>query len=279
MGIDIIRLGEQQHLGGSDVEAKDLAQLTCRDYAVQNPRMFIWLMVALKDRQLFPWWGYDQSMEQEIQTLNELWSISNPQSLFDCLLLSQLKRFAGSNFFAIFPGNIKTEGWGKLREADRSLFLRGQGCVYHMQGSFDSKLTINWVPFWQPQSLVRDPSFASLWRLFMASKSEDPTASISFFSLSDPTKLAEAVSLLIDPEDDRSEKLAKIVDWFGLYTSPLMDPYSPACVMYTNKQQYISKFTELQKNMTGLYEEAKSQLIAKPQPNTALRLLSRHIAL
>ncbi len=279
MGIDIIRLNDSQIEPGSTVDPKDLAQLTCRDYSVENPNMYIWLMAALRDRALFPWWSYDHQLEQEMRTLNELWSVSTQQSLFDCLFLSSLKRFAGSHFFAILPGNIKNEGWGKLRESDRTTFLRGQGCVYHMQGSFDSKLSINWVPFWQPQSLVRDPSFSNLWRLFMASKGDDTTASLSFFSLADPTKLSQVINTLIEPEENRSEKLAGLVDWFGLYTSPLSESFSPACVLYSAEKKYLTRFSELQNSFTGLFEEAKKQLIAKPHPSTALRLLSRHIPL
>jgi hypothetical protein len=279
MGIDIIRLNEGTTEREGALRAQDLAQLTCREYAIQNPEMYIWLMVAMRDRALFPWWQYDFRMEKEIQSLNELWSISTQQSLFDCLFLSMLKRFAGPNFFVLFPGNVKSDGWTKLRESDRSVFQRGQGCVYHLQGSFDSKLSINWVPFWQPQSMVRDPNFANLWRLFMASKSEDATASISFFSLSDPKKMAQVATLLIDQEEQRSEKLAQLVDWFGVYTSPQTEAYSPACVFYTGQKEQISRFTELQKTFTGLFEEAKKQLIAKPEPSTVLRLLSRHIPL
>src|ERR1044071_992099 len=267
MGIEIIRLTENQPEVGSHVDPQDLAQLTCKDYAVANPQMFIWLMVALKGRMLFPWWTYDQSLEQEIRTLNELWSITTPESLFDCLFLSALKRFAGSHLFAIFPGNIKSEGWTKLRESDRSVFLRGQGCVYHLQGAFDSKLAINWVPFWQPQSLVRDPSFSSLWRLFGASKGEDDTASISFFSLADPTQLAKVIGLLIEPEEERSEKLSQVVDWFGLYTTPISEAYSPACVLYTAHQEYIERFGQFQKIFSALFEEAKKQLLDNPHPS------------
>ena len=279
MGIDIIKLTDSQIEPGATRDLKDYAQLSCRDFSVENPPMSIWLMAALRDRALFPWWSYDYQLEQEMRTLDEIWSITTQQSLFDCLFLSVLKRFAGSHFFAILPGNIKNEGWGKLRESDRTTFLRGQGCVYHIQGSFDSKLAINWVPYWQPQSLVRDPSFSNLWRLFMASKGDDTTASLSFFSLSDPRKLAEVVSVLIEPEESRSERLAGLVDWFGLYSSPLAESFSPACVLYSGDKKQISRFSELQNSFTGLFEEAKKQLIAKPHPSTALRLLSRHIPL
>src|SRR6266487_1484857 len=109
MGIEIIRLGESQEKTQAGIQSQELVQLSFRDYAVSAPSMFIWLMLGFRDRPLFPWWQYDQSIDQDIQSLNDLWSISTPQGLFDCLFLSCLKKFAGSNFFAILPGNIKSE--------------------------------------------------------------------------------------------------------------------------------------------------------------------------
>jgi hypothetical protein len=279
MGIDIIRLGEQASEKTAKLTSDDLVQLTCRDYDLSELGLKIWLTVGYKDRPLFPWWQYDHKLDQDIQSLNELWSISTPQTLFDCLFLSTLKRFAGSHFFAIIPGNVKSDGWGKLRESDRTTFLRGQGCVYHLQGEFTNKLSLNWVPFYQPQSLVRDPAFTNMWRLFLASQGEEANRCISFFSLSDPSKLAKVISLLIEPDDARSERLAELVDWFGLYTSPVDDASSPACVLYTKGQEHVTRFADLQKNFTGLFEEGKKQLLQAPVPSTVTRLLSRHIAL
>ncbi len=280
MGIDIIKLGDRATAGtGSPLKYGDLVQLTCRDYDLGEEGLKIWLTVGYKDRPLFPWWTYDQKLDQDLQTLNELWSISNAQSLFDCLFLSTLKRFGGSSFFAIIPGNVKSEGWTKLRESDRTTFLRGQGCVYHLQGEFTNKLSLNWVPFFQPQSLVRDPAFSNLWRLFVASQGEDVNRCISFFSLSQPSKLAKVISLLIEPDEARSEKLADLVDWFGLYSSPSDDHASPACVLYTQHKEQVARFAELQKTFTGLFEEGKNQLLQSPNPSTVIRLLSRHIAL
>jgi len=279
MGIDIIQLGDQQALQGPITDPQDLAQLAFHDYTAPSPQMFIWLMLAMKDKRLFPWWTYDQKIDHDIQTLNEIWNISTPQGLFDCLFLSTLKRFAGSNFFAILPGNIKADGWTRLRESDRTTFLRGQGCVYHLQGAFDNRLTINWVPFWQPQSLVRDPAFSNLWRLHMASRGEDVTSSISFFSLSEPNRLAKVVNLLIDQDDLRSEKLSELVDWFGLYTTPLDDRYSPTCVLYAHEKETINRFATLQQGFSTLFEDVQKQLLQNPTPSTVIRLLTRHIPL
>src|SRR5438105_3271700 len=102
MGIDVIKLGERI-TEGQTLTSEDLVQLTCRDYDLGPDALKIWLNVGYKDRPLFPWWRYNHSFEQEIRTLNELWSVSTPQSLYDCLFLSTLKHFAGSNFFAIIP--------------------------------------------------------------------------------------------------------------------------------------------------------------------------------
>lgn len=278
MGIDIIRLGEKS-AEGQKLTSEDLVQLTCRDYDLGPDALKIWLTVGYKDRALFPWWQYDFRYEQDIQSLNELWSVSTPQSLFDCLFISSLKRFAGSNLFAIIPGNVKSDGWTKLRESDRTAFLRGQGCVYHLQGEFTNKLSLNWVPFYQPQSLVRDPAFTNLWRLFVASQGEEVNRCLSFFSLGQSSKLAKVISLLIEPDEARSEKLAELVDYFGMYTSPVDDHASPTCVLYTKHKEQISRFAELQSMFTGLFEEGKKQLLQNPSPSTVIRLLSRHIAL
>lgn len=283
MGIDILKLGEKAEvgLGGeSNLRSEDLVQLSCRDYSLGDPGMKIWMMVGYKDRLLFPWWSYDHKLESDVQTLNEIWSVSTPQNLFDCLFLSTLKRFGGPHLFAIFPGNIKTQNWAKIKESDRSVFQKGQGCVYHLQGQFDSKLTINWVPFYQPQSLVRDPSFSSLWRLFAGSQGEDDTnRNLSFFSLSDPSLLPKVVNLLIDSDESRSDRLSELVDWFGLYTSPVDVSGSPCCVVYSKNKETLSRCADIQKSFTGLFEEAKKQLMQSPLPSTVIRLLSRHIAL
>jgi hypothetical protein len=280
MGIDIIKIGDRITTdGGQSLKSDDLVQLTCRDYTLGDPGIKIWLMVGYKDRPIFPWWQYDHKLDADIQALSDLWSVSTPQGLFDCLFLSTLKRFGGNNFFAIIPGNVKSDGWGKLKESDRNTFLRGQGCVYHLQGEFTTKLALNWVPFYQPQSLVRNPSFSNMWRLYAASQGEDINRCISFFSLSDPSKLAKVISLLIEPDDTRSERLTELVDWFGLYTAPVDDHASPACVLYTQHKEQIARFSELQKTFTGLFEEGKHQLLQSAVPSTVIRFLSRHIAL
>jgi len=279
MGIEIIRLGGASSQSESQLALKDFASPVYHDYSVRNPDMLIWLMVAFKDRPLAPWWGYDQSIDSDIEALNQTWSISSAQSLFDCLFLSQIKKFSGPNFYAIFPGNIKTDGWTRLRESDKATFLKGQGCIYHLQGDFDAKLNINWVPFWQPQSLVKDPSFANFWRLFLAAQSDDNSNCISFFSLSSPARLPEAINLLIGEEESRSEKLCQVVDWFGFYSSPLQSKYSPCSAIYTKHSSVVSELKSLQHAFTAAFAQAKQDLVSAPVPSTVMKFLSRQIAL
>jgi len=51
--------------------------------------------------------------------------------------------------------------------------------------------------------------FSNMWRLFMASQGEEHNRCMTFFSLSDPAKLAKVISLLIEPDDNRSDRFVR----------------------------------------------------------------------
>jgi len=279
VGIEFIRVDKAQNQVETKREAEHYAQLSFRSYDVPSPEMSIWVMLAEKDQKIFPWWSYEAAFDQDIHALNNAWSVVNAQGLFDCLFLSLLKRTMGPNFYVIFPGNIKSENWGQVQDKDKEFFLKGQGCVYHLQAAFDTKLNVSWVPFWQPQSVIRDPSFGNFWRLFMNSQSEDVSKSISFFQLSNPRHLPGIVNLLVEADDNRSEKFAGLVEWFGVYTSPLAADHVPGALVYSKHKQIMEKFTDLQKTFSKIFEQTQVELAKNPKPQTALRILSRTIAL
>ncbi len=279
MGIEIIRLGSKAVDSVENINQLELNTLKFHNYSVTDPSMNIWIMLAESIKPLFPWWSYDASLDEDVQTLNQIWGISNAQSLFDCLFLASLQKLASPNLYVIFPGSIKNENWNHVREMDRGTFLRGQGCVYHLQGLFNSKLSVQWVPFWQPQSLVRDPSFSSLWRLFSQIGGDDVSRSISFFHLSDPKRLPLVANLLIDSEEKRSEKISDLVDWFGVYSSPLSEGALPGSIVYSKSQEQIAIFNTLQEHFDRFFKDAQTTLIKETQPRAVIRFLSGHIAL
>lgn len=278
MSVDVIKLGQQQE---PEIELKpsSLANLAFRSHVVPDPAMSIWLMNLKNDAPIFPWWNIDSELDPDVKTLDDTWGISTPQSLFDCLFLSQLGRCLGPNLYAIIPGYVKTDGWNKLQEPDRQAFLKGQGCIYHLEGNFNDRLSINWVPFGQPQSIVRDLSFGSLWRLFVATQPPDSSKSFCFFSLKDARRLPEIANLLIKEDDKRSEHMAGLVDWFGAYMSPLKKDFSTCGVFYTQKKESVPLFSELQRQFQAAVEAARALLVKEPEPKNVIKVLSRLIAL
>lgn len=279
MGIEIVRLGSFIPNAEDNIEVDDLTKLSFNFYSVDSVPMHMWYMSTNPGKRLFPWWAYKSVGDKDIQTLQEMWNVTSAQSLFDLLFLSFIWRSAGSKFFAIFPGNIKSENWVGVRELDRTTFLRGQGCIYHLYGENEKKLSINWVPYWQPQSLVKDPSVSNFWNLFSSIPNSDPAKCITFFHLSDTAKLPQVVNLLIQQEENRSEKLAALVDWFGFYSSPNVENLTPASVVYSKDKEVISQFVEKQKNLEDMFQQIQSQLVRETHPHAAIRLLSRLIAL
>ena len=88
------------------------------------------------------------------------------------------------------------------------------------------------------------------------------------------------MKLLVQPdEEERSEKLADLVDWFGCYSSPLSKDVSTSCVLYTKKQALLPLFKELEEKVASQLSQAQKDFLHAPDPRTALRVVNRHIAL
>jgi len=280
MGAEIIRLGNIDEPMGSHLTLGDLADLSFQRFDAPNNSMSIWLMRLARDKKIFPWWSYQGVMDEDIEKLYGSWSVSSPQHLFDLLFLNQIFLFGGSHFFVIFPGNTKTTGWGQLREEDRTTFLKGQGCNYYLDGLFKGKMVINWVPFYQPQSLVRNPRFDSFWRLFLSKVEEqDEANSICFFSMKNMQNLPEVIRLLIHKEEKRSEKLLEYVEWYGLFCSPKRPNVTTSCVIYTKNKDYLQQLTYLERQTLNQFEKIKQELLKDSTPGTTLKIINRHIAL
>lgn len=279
MGIEIIHLGKEHGPTGSRIQLQDLATLSYSAHSVAKPSMSIWLMSASSNQAMFPWWNYGTEVDEAVSKLHQLWAVTSAQTLFDCLFLSQLKKYFHNNLYVIFPGNIRTDGWDELTDSSRNTFLKGQECVYQLEGAFSSRLTINWVPFSQPQRIVKDPSFSDLWRLYLASRADDVAMSLSFFSLANPATLPEAIQLLIHPNENRSEEFSKNVDWFGLFSSPLRPDYASCAVAYSRLAENLGPITAFQKQFNDLFDQTRDALSASPTPSTVFKLLSRYVAL
>jgi hypothetical protein len=281
MGMEIIHLGKDHGSSGSTINLRiqDLSPISFSTHSVAKPPMSIWLMSAAPHQPVFPWWAYSANLDEAVSKLNEIWSITNAQSFFDCLYLSQLKKQFPSNLYVIFPGNIRVDGWSGLKESSQNTFLRGQECIYHLEAAFSSKLSINWVPFSQPQRIVKDPSFGDLWRLYQASRADDVAMSLSFFSLSNPATLPEAIQLLIHPNENRSEEFSKNVDWFGAYSSPLRPDYASCSVVYSRHADGLGPITQFEKRFNDLIQQVRSLLVPTTTPEAVFRILSRLVAI
>jgi hypothetical protein len=274
MGIEIIRLGDKRDtIPAAGVQ--DLATVHFSTHSVAQPPMSIWLMAVAKRLPILPWCVYNAGIDEDIHKLYDLWNITSAQSLFDFLYLSLIKKTFPSDLYVLFPGNIKTDAWDKIKDPQRVTFQRGQGCLYRLEASYGKKLDVNWVPFYQPQSVVKDPSFDHLWRLFVAAKMEDVANSISFFSLSDSRKFPDAVTILIQQNENRSESLSGAVDWFGVFSSPLTDRNSACAVAYMKNKALLSTFVDLETRFKYLLDQCKAALLADTSPASVLRLLGR----
>lgn len=278
MGIEIVRLGEHNPTSTSPFEAS-LANVSYQEFFVPHPQMNVWMAYVDNNRPLFPWWGYNSHVDEDMTILKQMWDVLGPQSLFDCLFLSSLQKNAGGNFYIIFPGIIKSQNWANVKPGDRSLYLSGQACMYHLTGLFEKKLTIQWVPFWQPQSLVKDPYFISMWRLFRQISVDEASRCLTFFKLSDPSKLPKILTLLNDAEEKRSEKLSELVDWFGMYSSPLQDAYRTGCIVYGREKASLQSMINVRNHFDHVLREAQRALSKQTEPRAVLRFLSGHIAL
>lgn len=279
MGMEIIRLGDESAPKPIENQNVELAKLGFSTHRVPDPRLSIWMMSMTPGLAPLRWWNYSGAIDEDIERLNNLWSVTSAQSFFDCLFLSQFKKIAGPNLYVIAPGYLRADGWEKLPEQSRNAYLRGQGCVYRLEGAFNTKLEINWVPFSQPQSMIKDPSFSAMWPLFCASRNDDVANSMGFFALSDVRKLPQVTNLLIQKNENRSVNLSSVVDWFGLYSSPITPDHGACGVVYSQDDAQIAKFAEFQQKFAAILAEARQALTASPTPQTAFRVLSRFVAI
>jgi hypothetical protein len=279
MGIDILNLGGDHMQLEPQLGKEQLVQPEFQNHRVANPQMSIWLMTVKPRSVIFPWWRFESSIDEDMQHLSKTWSICSAQGLFDCLVLSALKKFAGSHLFAIFPGNLKKDNWARLDDQDRKVFDQGQACVYQLDGSYDGHVSINWVPFYQPQSLVKNPAFGNMWRMFCASKDHDEGNGITLFSLSSYRLLPEVVHLLTEKDENRSAKLATLVNWFALYSSPVNPRFGSLLTLYTRQDEVISGLREVQAQIETLVQRSQDELLEDPRPRSAIRILTRQIAI
>ncbi|MCG3205036.1 MAG: hypothetical protein KCHDKBKB_01753 [Elusimicrobia bacterium] len=280
MGIDLIRLNNEQKVEKPiESRLKELSKLSFVTHHVTNPSLSIWMMSLTPKMSLFPWWTYKANLDEDIKRLSDLWSVTSDQGLFDCLFLSQFKRLAGSSLYMIAPGYLRTEGWDKLTDQARQSYLHGQSCVFRLEGAYNSKLSINWVPFAQPQVIIKDPSFSALWSMFVGSRNDDVANSIGFFQLSDIKKLPQVTNLLIRPNNNRSQDLATVVDWYALYSSPLNPDHASCAVVYSSMASQLTKFSEFQLKFDTLINSTRETLRAEAIPYTVFKILSRYIAI
>lgn len=277
--MEIIQFDDVLGTQAAPPKPRHLANLSFVAHKVVTPPMSIWMMSLEAQSAVLPWWGYNGTIDEDLQRLNDLWSVSSPQSFFDCLFLSQFKRLIGRNLYMIAPGYLRTEGWDKLSDQARSAYLHGQSCVYRLEGALKQKLSINWVPFAQPQVIIKDPSFAALWSMFVASRNDDVANSIGFFQLADIKRLPEVTNMLIHPNDNRSVDLSQVVDWFGLYSSPLNPDHGACAVIYSGLNAAVPPLSEFQVKFRALLTEVRQMLQANPTPRTAFRILSRFVAI
>ena len=276
MGIEIIKLDDRagNQAPRPALTEQDLAPLLFSDHVVGNPPMSVWLLSVARRQPLFPWWTYRSDFDKDINRLHDEHGVTSAQSLFDYLFFYALKANMTSNLFVVFPGNIRRDGWEKLTETERDAFARGQGCVYRLDASCGKKLAVNWVPYYQPQSLVREPTLALIWRLFLAARNDDHVNNLCFFQA--PTsKLPQISQALIQNTDKRSEMMAELTDWFGVYSSPMDEQYTACSIAYARTPAVVERFHEVQRNLGALLSEFRQLLLEKTTPSAVSNLLTR----
>lgn len=274
MGIDMINLGSGAQAGRSS----DLAELEFRSQAFPNNRIQIWMMASAPGKSAFPWWSFHPEISSDIEALHKAWRVTGPQSLLDVLFLREIQRHAGDNLFVIFPGFLQSRQAQRLAEDDRQILRNGMSCTYHLEAALQQKLAISWVPFWEPQSVVRAPKADALWRLFLAARQEETVNCITFFSLSQPKALPEVMNLLKSPNAaDRSQRLATMVDWFGVYSSPSSEKFAPCAVIYSAQMGAPGVFAGIQRDLRAQVQGVRDAMITEPGPATLHRYLDRHI--
>jgi hypothetical protein len=278
MGIEIIKITDKQP-EASTLKPQDLARVSFSVHSVPTPSMSIWLMSMPSGQAIFPWWNYEVAIDGDVNQLSELTGISSPQGLFDFLFLHQLKRTFSTGLYTLVPGNAKTEGAQLLNESAETALSRGQNCVYRLEAAMGKKLAVNWVPFYQPQVMVKDVSGDTLNRFFRASRTEDVTNSLSFVGLADVRRMAGVVNLLVKQDENRSEHMTQAADWFGVYSSPTGDTHGTCAMVYTSSNASVAAFVAFQKQFEATIEAVRANLFQAPMPSTVLKIASRLIAL
>lgn len=278
MGIDVIKLTEGQDQAPA-LREQDLAQIRVSLHQAPEPAMSVWLMAMASGQPAFPWWSYGRAMDEDVNKLAAMTGISSPQGLFDFLFLLQLKKTFPAGVFALIPGNVKKDGWASLSEPAQNTLQRGQSCVYRLEASLNRKIAVNWVPFYQPQVMVKDPSGDNLVRFFNAAKSDDVANSISFVGVGDVRKLPHVVNLLVHSDDKRSEKLAQLADWFGVYSSPLDEKHGTCAMAYTTSNAVTATFSRFGEQFTANVEAIRKVLLTDPSPAAVIKIVSRLVAL
>lgn len=279
MSTDVIRLNNGTPGLASPLKRQDLARLQFSHHDAPPPAMSIWMMSMAAREPVFPWWSYGSSVDDDINKLSMLAGITSAQGLFEFLFLLQLRKAFANGLYVIVPGNVRTDGWRHLPERAQAAFQRGQNCVYRLDAVLGKKMAVNWVPFYQPQCLVKDPSADVMSRFFNAAKSEDPTTSLSFFSLSDPRRMPEVVNLLIQKDDTRSEKLSGLVDVFGVFSSPRDDRNGTCALAYAANSAALEPLKAFERGFNGAVEQVRTLLLADPTPAAVLKIISRLVAL
>ncbi len=278
MGVEILRLDESQGPIETPKSVDDLAHLEFNTFHVPDPAVHFWLMSTNTSARIFPQWNFSPA-DEEYQTLQRLWSVKNEQNLFDCLFLFHFAKWAKPNLYAVFSGYVRGEGWPRLRDTDKTVFNHGQSCIYRLDGGYDGKLNINWVPFYSAQSLVRHPEFEHLWRIFCAGQQPGKNNTLCLFGLSNPRLLPDIVQLLINKDDQRSMKLMELVDWFGMFSSPKTPASRPCAVVYSKNTEVIHSLDAFQTTFQKVVTQAQKELFEDMKPRTAIRIVSRHVVL
>ncbi len=286
MGVDVFQIGSnsgQESIvpAGPEISLnqKELPKPQFHSFHVPNPDMHIWLMTTKPGERVFPNATFQAMADEDLQNLQKFWSVGNEQALFDSLFLSQFMKISKTKLYAIFSGNIRNVGWKSLKDADRSLFSKGQSCIYRLDASYDGKLNVNWVPFFSAQSLVKDPDFGSLWRLFQAGAGEPRSHSLCMFSLSEPRLLPDVIALLINKEPERSQKLSEMVEWFGVYSSPSEPNLGSCALVYSKKREIVAALETLQEHFLNIVTQTQKELVEDVRPRVAIRVVSRHVVL
>jgi hypothetical protein len=91
--------------------------------------------------------------------------------------------------------------------------------------------------------------------------------------------MPDIVNLLIQKDDARSEKLAGLVDCFGVFSSPRDDNRGTCALAYASNPVALAPLKAFERGFAGAVEQVRSLLLADPTPGAVLKILSRLVAL